>query len=155
MFFQKTILSAATFFGLGARVKAPGTVATLATIPLVIFAAQFEFYIYMGLALAVSVVAIVSAELYQQQSGKQDASEVVIDEVAGFMVTMTWLPINWKTVLCGFLIFRTLDILKPFPINYLDRQIKGGVGVVADDLAAGIIGNILLQLLLLKTNFLL
>jgi phosphatidylglycerophosphatase A len=153
MIFQKTLLSAATFFGLGKVSKAPGTVATAATIPIVILMAQFEFYIYMVLALVIAILAIISAELYEQQSKEHDQSEIVIDEVAGFIVTMTWLPINWKTVLAGFLVFRFLDILKPFPISYMDKKIQGGIGVVADDLAAGIIGNILLQLILVKTTF--
>jgi phosphatidylglycerophosphatase A len=78
----------------------------------------------------------------------------VIDEVIGFLITMTWLPMTWQAYLAGFLLFRVLDIFKPFPIGYLDEKVPGGLGVVADDVAAGMIANIILQVVLVKTAWL-
>jgi len=72
----------------------------------------------------------------------------VIDEIAGMAVTLVGLPFNLTTVLIGFIIFRILDISKPFPIRALDQRLSGGVGIVIDDVVAGIFANLLLRLIL-------
>ncbi len=77
-----------------------------------------------------------------------DSQEVVIDEVVGYLVAFTWLPMNWTSVVTAFVLFRALDIVKPFPISWLDRKVKGGLGTVVDDLAAGLVANIILQAVL-------
>ena len=80
-----------------------------------------------------------------------DSKEIVIDEVAGFLITMTWLPMTWQSVVIGFILFRFFDIVKPPPIRQLDKKIQGGVGVMIDDIAAGIISNFILQILFTYT----
>jgi phosphatidylglycerophosphatase A len=110
--------------------------------------------IYMVATLAISILAIFAAEKYERQSDRHDSKEIVIDEMAGMLVTMTWLPITWQAFAVGFLVFRFLDIVKPFPISFFDKKVPGGFGVVVDDLVAGIIGNILLQLVLHHTALL-
>lgn len=77
---------------------------------------------------------------------KKDAAEIVIDEIAGLMVTFIGLPFTLKTVIAGFIIFRTFDILKPFPIRLLEKKIAGGPGVVLDDVLAGLYANLIIRL---------
>ena len=72
----------------------------------------------------------------------------------GFLITMTWLPITWQSLVLGFIIFRFLDIVKPPPIGLLDRRVKGGLGVMIDDIAAGIIGSLILQMVYTQTSWL-
>jgi phosphatidylglycerophosphatase A len=79
---------------------------------------------------------------------KKDPGCIVIDEVAGMVVTLIGLPFNLTTAVIGFIIFRILDILKPFPIRTLDKRLAGGIGIVADDVVAGIFANIILRVLL-------
>ena len=136
----------ATWFGCGLSPKAPGTVGTLGAIPLVYLAGRWGEMPYLYFSFAFAVFAIIVAHAYEVEiATSHDQSEVVIDEVAGFLVTMAWLPFDWKWVGLGFVVFRVFDAVKPFPISWMDRRIKGGVGVVADDLAAGIISSVILQ----------
>lgn len=129
--------------------KAPGTIGTLGAIPLVWTLGQFDPIVYMIFTFTLAVVAIFVSHLYLSLFDvEHDPGEVVIDEVVGFMVAMTWLPHSWQWLALGFILFRFLDILKPFPIGYVDRKIEGGVGVVADDLVAGILANVILQIVL-------
>ncbi len=90
--------------------------------------------------------AVYIADAAEKLLKRSDPGCIVIDEMAGMMVTLIGLPFNPITVVIGFIIFRILDILKPFPIRNLDRGIPGGMGVVADDVAAGIIANLLLRI---------
>ncbi len=137
----------ATFFYSGLSPKAPGTVGTVASIPLVLFAYYWGSTIYVVLTMLVVISSIFVCQLYEQQNGGHDGGEIVIDEVAGFLITMALIPLTVKSVVLGFILFRLLDILKPFPISYLDKKVKGGFGVVLDDLVAGLIANIILQVL--------
>jgi phosphatidylglycerophosphatase A len=75
----------------------------------------------------------------------EDPGCIVIDEVAGMLVTLIGLPFNMISVFGGFLIFRILDIWKPYPIRFLERKLSGGVGIVMDDVVAGVLGNIILR----------
>ena len=77
---------------------------------------------------------------------KRDPGCIVIDEVAGQVVTLIGLPVNWISLAAGFVVFRGFDILKPFPIRTVERNISGGAGVVLDDVAAGILNNIVLRI---------
>lgn len=144
----------ATVFGVGRIPKAPGTWGSLVTLPLVLGLMWLGPLVYMAATLAMAIVAIIAAEQYEQQSEKHDSKEIVIDEVAGMLVTMTMLPMTWQSFVIGFILFRLLDIFKPFPISYFDRKVPGGFGVVLDDLVAGMIANGILQLMLYHTVWL-
>lgn len=144
----------ATVFGVGLIPKAPGTWGSLVTLPLALALMFLGPLVYMAVTLAMAIVAIVAAEEYEQQSKKHDSKEIVIDEVVGMLVTMTMLPLTWQSFVVGFILFRILDIWKPFPIRYFDRKVPGGFGVVMDDLVAGIIANVVLQLMLYHTAWL-
>lgn len=144
----------ATFLGVGKSPKAPGTVGTLATLPLAFCLNWLGPLYMMGFILLFTPVAVWASDVHQKRLGVEDPQEIVIDEVVGFLITMTWLPMTWQAYLAGFFLFRLLDITKPFPIGYLDRKVPGGFGVMADDIAAGIIANIVLQILYTKTAWL-
>lgn len=79
---------------------------------------------------------------------KEDPGCIVIDEIAGMMIVLVGVPLDWSTVVGGFIIFRLLDIIKPFPIRILERRFSGGFGIVVDDVAAGIMANLALRLVI-------
>ena len=147
-------LQLATFFGVGKSPKAPGTFGSLAALPFAALLMLAGPFYYMGACVLLLPISIVAAEIYERVNGGHDASEIVIDEVLGMWVSLTWLPLTWQTFLLGFVLFRILDICKPFPISYLDRKIEGGVGVVVDDLAAGLVVNLILQFVYVNTAWL-
>lgn len=148
------LIQLATFFGVGKSPKAPGTMGTLAALPLAAVLLLLGPFYHMGFSLLLFPVSVVAAELYERQKGSHDAQEIVIDEVLGLLITMTWLPMTWQSFVFGFFLFRLLDIWKPFPISYLDQKIQGGLGVVIDDVVAGLVANIILQLIYSKTMWL-
>jgi phosphatidylglycerophosphatase A len=154
LWLRKILKQLATFFGIGFFPKGPGTMGTLATIPLVLLLSWAGPLAYMAFVILLLPLAVIAAQIYEDDKGGHDHKEIVIDEVLGFMITMTWLPMTWKAMLAGFLLFRVLDIFKPFPIGYLDRKIPGGFGVVLDDVAAGIIASIILQYIYQHTSWL-
>ena len=127
---------------------------TIATIPLVLLLSHFGVFIYMIATILLLPVGIVAAEFYEQDKGGHDHKEIVIDEVLGFLITMLWLPMTWQAILIGFVLFRVLDITKPLFIGYLDKKIQGGLGVMVDDVAAGIVASIIMQALYTYTNVL-
>jgi phosphatidylglycerophosphatase A len=151
---NQTLLLLATYFNIGKFPKAPGTFATLATIPLWWALCQAGPFVYMIVTLILFPIGVMAAQAYENQSSTHDSKEIVIDEVVGFLITMTWLPMTWQSVVFGFVIFRFLDIVKPPPIRQLDRRVPGGFGVMLDDVVAGIIGSIIMQLLYTQTNWL-
>ena len=144
----------ATFFYLGTSPRIPGTIGTLGGIPVVLALFYLGELGYMAGALILTLVAIGVAQAFEEKYGVHDSREVVIDEVIGYVVAMTWLPITWQSFVFAFGIFRLLDGFKPFPIGYIDRRVKGGLGVVADDIFAGVITNLILQIVFAQTHWL-
>ena len=124
---------------------APGTAGTLLGILLYLFFSLFSPSIYLlstAATFSVAVWASGRAEVIWQE---RDNPRIVIDEVVGYLITMTFLPRTFTAVVGGFLFFRILDIIKPYPIGRIDRKMKGGLAVVLDDAVAGIYVNFLLQ----------
>lgn len=144
----------AVFFGIGHIKKAPGTWGTLVAIPLAFGLSVLGPFVYMGAVVALLVLAIVACNVYEQDKGAHDSPEIVIDEVVGYLIAVTWLPVTWQTFALGFILFRIFDIWKPLFIGVLDRKMKGGVGTVLDDVAAGIVSNMILQMIYYKTAIL-
>jgi phosphatidylglycerophosphatase A len=144
----KILLLIATFFNIGKFPKAPGTAATLATIPLFILMSHLPDVTYLLLVFAITVLGIFAAQAYEAIAPEHDSKEIVIDEVAGYLITMAMVPCTLKSVIVGFVLFRIFDIFKPWPIGALDKKVKGGVGVMVDDIAAGIIASVIMQMIL-------
>ena len=146
----RTALLLASWFFTGLMPKAPGTFGTLAAVPLAI-AVNYLGVIYGTLSLVIFIsVAVLTSGLSRKLIGRDDPREIVIDEAAGFSVTLFLLPLSWFSLSLGFLLFRLFDIFKPFPIRRLEK-IKGGVGIVLDDLLAGVYANLILRLVLLSS----
>jgi phosphatidylglycerophosphatase A len=142
-------LTIATFFGVGFLPVAPGTYGTAAAIPLAWWMSHYSTPWQLFTATVVTLVGIWAAALTGRYLGVVDASQIVVDEVAGLLVTMIGVPFTWQTALAGFLLFRLFDITKPWPAWYFDRKVKNGAGVVLDDIAAGIYSRGCLALLAL------
>jgi len=140
------VIFTATWGYMGKFPWLPGTLGTAGAIPLVLLFAMAGPSIYVVASLLFCVFAIWSAEGYEKIADTHDSREIVIDEVAGFLVTMAFVPLTWQTMLVGFVLFRLLDIFKPQPIGLVDERVDGGLGVVLDDLLAGLFANVLLQL---------
>ena len=107
---------------------------------------QWQWIAAAGWCAAATAIGIPAATREASRSGKQDPSHVVIDEMAGQMLTLVAAPLHWKTLLAGFILFRCFDVLKPPPVRRFER-LPGGTGIVVDDLAAGIYAWIVLQVL--------
>lgn len=138
----------ATLFGVGKAPFAPGTWGTLAFMPVVLLLAVYtsaEFY--MGFAILFILYSVFASEAYGEGA---DLKEIVIDEASGILVALFLLPLNLWLWILGFLLFRFFDAVKPFPISYLDKNVKGGFGVVLDDIVAGLVTNALLHFVVLK-----
>lgn len=144
----------ATWFYLGKLKPGPGTWGTLGAVPLIVSFRLLGPYGYLIGVFTLAVLAMTVAQIYERGREGHDHAEVVIDEVAGFAVAMTWLPMTWQAWVAAFVLFRIIDIFKPPPIAWLDRKVPGGIGVVADDLAAGIAVNVILQILFVRTPWL-
>ncbi len=130
----------ATFFGAGRLKPGPGTWASLATVMLWALASSripvaSRTPATIVAAAAVTLIGIPAATLVARSSDLKDPQFVVIDEVAGQLVTLIAVPVAWKTFLAGLILFRVFDIWKPFPIRQLER-LPEGTGIVVDDLAA-------------------
>jgi len=128
---------AATWFGSGLAKKAPGTFGTLATVPLILITGQANIFVKLAVLLIVTVVGIYAAGYYETYTGKKDPGAVVIDETAGYYLTMIFFPVTLWTVVAGFVFFRLFDIWKPYPIKRYEA-IGGGIGIMVDDLVAGL-----------------
>lgn len=136
----------ATFLGVGHFPFASGTVATAATIPLylALFLAGGNPAVLLA-ALVVTLAGVAAAGALERQLGYHDPSEVVVDEVAGFLLTMLWIPLSAGAVVAGFLVFRALDVLKPWPASRAER-LPGGWGIMADDVICGLLANVILRI---------
>lgn len=136
----------ATVFGAGFAPVAPGTAGTLVAVPLAWALGRLG---WPALALGAAVVTAAgtwAAGVYLRATGIEDDQHIVIDEVAGYLVTMLPLPPTPGWLLAGFILFRILDTWKPPPIRAIDERVGGGWGVMADDLLAGVYGAALLLL---------
>jgi phosphatidylglycerophosphatase A len=115
---------------------APGTFGSLGAIPLALALSYLPATGYLAATVAFAALSMVAAHRAGRYWGIPDASPIVIDEVAGYLLTMALIPLSWQSVAAGFVLFRAFDILKPWPASAFDRM-KNGFGVVMDDLAAG------------------
>ena len=141
----------ATFFGIGRLRPGPGSWGSAATILLwwlasSRIAANWHVAIVIAVAAGVLIVGIPSATLVSRASGLKDPQFVVIDEVAGQLITLIGVPLSWKSVLLGFILFRGFDITKPPPVRRIE-QLPGGFGIILDDVAAGLYALAIMQIL--------
>ena len=134
-------------FGSGLAPFAPGTFGTLAAIPLYLLMQPLSLTMYLIVTAVVCVVGIWICDRSSEMLGVHDHSGIVWDEFAGYFVTMIAAPAGWLWVIIGFALFRLFDIWKPWPISVLDKQVHGGLGIMVDDILAGVFAAVCLQLL--------
>ena len=135
---KKFVIVSATWFGTGFAPFASGTVGTVGAIPFFLLLSRMPLPLYLLTTAAFTVFACWSAGFGEELWGEHDSGKIVIDEVAGYLVTMIAVPATWVGVLTGFVMFRIFDIVKPQPARWFDRSLKNGYGVVLDDIVAGI-----------------
>ena len=141
------ILLLATGFRVGYSPVAPGTLGTLIAIPVYYFLSSIPSPIYEITLIGFFFLSVWISENAEIFFGKKDDQRIVIDEMMGFLITMLWVPKATHFIVIGFFLFRLFDILKPFPIRRLEKRLKGGYGVVLDDVMAGVYANIILHLI--------
>ena len=127
-----------TFFGIGYIPIASGTFGSMAGIILGYIIYLIEFNLFYILIPILFILGIISSNIYEKQTNIKDSSIIVIDEVVGQLISMMFFMHNNFLVILSFFIFRFFDILKPWPASYIDNKIKGGMGVMLDDVIAGI-----------------
>lgn len=134
-------------FGSGLAPKAPGTFGTLAALPIYWLMQDLALLIYLLLTVIAFIVGIWICQKSADWLGKDDPSAVVWDEIVGYLVTMIAAPTGWQWMIAGFILFRFFDILKPWPISWADKNLHGGLGIMVDDVMAGLCALAILQLL--------
>jgi phosphatidylglycerophosphatase A len=144
-------IALATVGGIGYVPLAPGTVGSLVALPLLPALAALRARCapgYVLVVVAIAVTAVWAAGRAEEVLGDHDHSAIVIDEVAGLVMAGLFLPGTWLAAGVAFLCFRVLDVLKPFPAGAIDRRVAGGLGVVGDDLVAGLYAGVAARLIL-------
>jgi len=125
-------------FGSGLSPKAPGTAGTLVALLLWPLLAGLPLTVYLAIVAVVSIGGFYLCGKTASDLGVHDHPGIVWDEIAGYWLAMTAVPFTWYWMLAGFVLFRLFDIWKPWPISWLDRKVHGGVGIMVDDLIAGV-----------------
>jgi phosphatidylglycerophosphatase A len=139
----------ATFFGVGYLRPGPGTYASAVTVVLWwasswMIASSWWLSFSIVAATAVTLIGIPCSSLVARESGRKDPGFVVIDEVAGQMIALIGVPVDWKYLLAGFILFRSFDIAKPYPLRRLEK-LPAGTGIMMDDVGAGLYALALLH----------
>ncbi|MCG6232075.1 phosphatidylglycerophosphatase A [Vibrio furnissii] len=140
----------ATGFGSGLSPVVPGTMGTLASVPVYLLLAHLPLTAYVVVVIAASLIGIKICQVTSNDMQVHDHGSIVWDEFAGFWITMLIVPalqlpvFDWKWVVTGFVLFRFFDMVKPWPIGWLDKRVHGGLGIMIDDLVAGVMSAIVL-----------
>lgn len=142
------ILFLAFGFGSGLAKKAPGTCGTLAAVPLYWLLANTGIAVYSLATLIITLGGIAICGKAAEKLGEHDFGGIVWDEIAGYLVTMWFVPFTWTAAVLGFILFRLFDILKPWPIRWIDKKVQGGLGIMLDDILAGIFAAVILLVLI-------
>ena len=139
------VLFLAFGFGSGLAKRMPGTMGTLAAIPLYLALVQANSWIYLGVTVLLTVLGVLICDQAAKKLEAHDFGGIVWDEIAGLLITMCWIPFSWQSLLAGFVLFRFFDIVKPWPIKWLDQHVAGGFGIMLDDVAAAVFAAIVLR----------
>ncbi|WP_100656336.1 phosphatidylglycerophosphatase A [Alteromonas flava] len=140
-------------FGSGLIPFMPGTMGSLAALPLLGLLALVGMEWTLICAVLASISGIWLCGKTAQDMGMHDHGSIVWDEVAGMLVAFLFIPITPLTLIAGFVLFRIFDILKPWPINFLDKHLHGGLGIMLDDIVAGLMTCACLHWLVLPLLF--
>jgi len=133
-------------FGSGLAPKAPGTFGTLAAVPHYLLLSQMIPVYYTLVVIATAALGIWICDIASKQLQVHDHAGIVWDEFVGYWITMWLLPPDWLWIVAGFVVFRVFDIAKPWPVGYLDRKVEGGLGIMLDDIMAGLMACLTLHI---------
>ena len=136
-------------FGSGLIPFMPGTFGTIAGLPLVYFSGFYAPWVLCIVALFITIAGVAICGKTANDMQVHDHGSIVWDEIAGIAITFLWVPLTLSNLVLGFILFRVFDILKPWPIGWIDKRVSGGAGIMADDIVAGIIACACLHLVLL------
>ena len=131
-------------FGSGLSPHAPGTFGTLVAVPIVLFVMQFGFVAHLAFAVVAALAGLYICGESARRLGVHDHPGIVWDEITGYTVTMLAAPADWYWLSGGFVLFRFFDIAKPWPIREADHSLSGGLGIMLDDIIAGIFAGAIL-----------
>ncbi len=151
--FKSPIQFLAFGFGSGLAPKAPGTFGTLAAVPIYWFIADWSAGWYAAFVIGTALLGIWICGAASRQLGVHDHGGIVWDEFVGYWITMWAIPVDWVWILAGFLVFRFYDVVKPWPIRALDRQVGGGFGIMVDDILAGVMACVTLHIALAVVGY--
>lgn len=132
-------------FGSGLIPLMPGTMGSLAAIPLVLMMSYLPLIAYIITTFVAAVVGILICQKVSDDLGVHDHGSIVWDEIVGMMIVFIAVPISWHSILLGFILFRIFDILKPWPISFFDKNVHGGWGIMVDDIIAGVFSLVCLN----------
>ncbi len=144
---RRIVILFATWGGTGYSPVASGTVGTVAAIPLYLVLARLSLPLYLLTLVTFFFFSCWVSGLAEEVFAEKDSGKIVIDEVVGYLVTMTGIAVSWQGVVAGFFLFRFFDIAKIEPARYCDRHLKHGYGVVLDDVVAGMYACVALHLI--------
>jgi len=144
---NQLIMAIATGLYVGKLPKAPGTWGSAAAILPWLLIKDFDLASYLIVVVAVFIVGFFAAGSAEKIMDSPDAGPIVIDEIVGMFITLTLAPAHPLAWFLGFLLFRLFDITKPFPVSWFDQRIHGGIGIMMDDVVAGIYALASLQLI--------
>lgn len=146
--YRNLVLFISSNGGLGYAPIAPGTFGTLAGIPAFYYLSNFSWPLQLITLIAIIFLSIWACDFAGDYYKEADDGRIVIDELAGYLVTTAFLEFSWTAAILGFIWFRIFDIIKPPPANWFDREMKNGLGVTLDDIMAGVYAAIALRLCL-------
>ena len=132
-------------FGSGLAPKAPGTAGTLIAIPLYVLMQPLPLISYLLITTCLFIAGIWICTYAAEKLGVHDHPSIVFDEIVGYLITMIAAPEGWLVIVAGFVLFRFLDAVKPWPISWFDRNVSGGLGIMIDDVVAGVIAMAIIQ----------
>jgi phosphatidylglycerophosphatase A len=133
-------------FGAGLAPRAPGTFGTLLALPLYALMQPLALPMYLAALAALFGIGVVVCGRAARDMGVHDDPAIVWDEVVGYLIAMAFAPVGWVAAVAGFVLFRAMDILKPWPIGWADRRVGGGFGIMLDDVMAGVYAGLVLHL---------
>jgi len=132
-------------FGSGAMPFAPGTFGTLAALPIYLLMLPLNLWAYLAVVLVMTSLGVWLCHVTSRDLGVHDHGGIVWDEIVGYLITMIAAPPGWQWIVAGFVLFRFFDIIKPWPIGWVDQRVQGGLGIMLDDVLAAILAWAVLQ----------
>lgn len=134
-------------FGTGLVPVAPGTFGTLPALLLWVPLSQLDWTAYLAVVTAMAVAGVWICQRASDSIGVHDHGGIVWDEIVGYLVTVFLIPFSVTAMVIGFLLFRFFDIVKPWPVSWIDKKVSGGLGIMLDDVIAGMLSCALLHLI--------